>query len=174
MQLLCARMNIVEYATLRCFERGNEKISGSYGKSISFLYRFIQIYTDKRLKSFNIGGGQFPFLMTLYAGDGISQEEITRGVVVDKGTTAKAIKKLVKEGYIRKEEDPDDKRAYKVYLTEKALQIKPILKEISAHVTDILSSGCTEEEKEATWLTLETMAKNAKTFLIEAANKKET
>jgi DNA-binding MarR family transcriptional regulator len=110
--------------------------------------------------------------MTLYARDGISQEEITRKVLIDKGTTARAIQKLVKEGYVKKEQNPNDKRAYKVFLTEKAFQVKPVLKEISARITDILSSGFTEEEKEAAWFTLDSMAKNAIACLNEDAERK--
>ena len=43
---------------------------------------------------------------------------------IDKGTTAKAIKRLEEEGYVKRIPHEEDKRAYRVYITPKGFEIK--------------------------------------------------
>lgn len=133
----------------------------SIGRWISILYRYGQGHIGKKLEKYNIGSGQYIFLLALYRKDGISQEEISAHLKIDKATTAKAIKRLEEEGYILRETDIDDKRAYKVYLTEKALDIKPFVQAVIADWNNILASGLSEDEKENVLRLLKKMAENA-------------
>lgn len=133
----------------------------SIGKWISVLYRYGQIYVGRRMKPYNISRGQYIFLVALFKNNGINQEELSNNIKIDKGTTARAIKKLEEEGYVVREIDPEDKRAYKLYVTEKALEIKPKFIEVLSSWTDILSEGFTKEEKELTLKLLKKMAQNA-------------
>lgn len=136
----------------------------SMGKWISIIHRNLQIYTFRELQPYNIGKGQFIFLMALMKKDEISQEELSHILNIDKGTTARALRKLEIEGYIERKQDPHDKRAYKVYVTEKGRQIKPVLYELRKNLTDILSSDLSIEEKEMVLKLLERMAENISSF----------
>lgn len=118
------------------------------GKYISILYRQGNAFLTKKYSKYNIGSGQYMFLIQLYANDGLSQEELASRLNIDKGTTARAIKKLQNEGYIIRETDEDDKRAYKIFLTEKAKEIKEDFFQILGQWNDILTSGLTAEEVE--------------------------
>lgn len=118
------------------------------GKYISILYRQGNAFLTKKYSKYNIGSGQYMFLIQLYANDGLSQEELASRLNIDKGTTARAIKKLQDEGYIVRETDEDDKRAYKIFLTEKAKEIKEGFFQILGQWNDILTSGLTAEEVE--------------------------
>lgn len=115
----------------------------------------------KNIESYNIGSGQYIFLIALYKKEGISQEQISEHLKVDKATTARAIKRLEKEGYIRRAIDENDKRAYKIYLTQKALNIKSELYGVIRKWENMLSSGLSESEKEIFLKMLKTMAENA-------------
>lgn len=137
------------------------KENDSLGKWISILYRYGQAFIGKKLDKFNIGRGQYIFLLSLYKKDGVSQEEISFHLKIDKATTAKALKKLEDEGYIRREQDDDDKRAYKVYLNKKAIEIKPFVLEAVSEWSNILSSGLTESEKADALRVFDKMAENA-------------
>ena len=93
-------------------------------KYISQIYRKSRSFIGKSLEEYNIGQGQFMFLLELYIEDGRNQEELAEVLKIDKGTTARAIKKLEDSGFIRREKDEKDKRSNKVYLTEKGKSIK--------------------------------------------------
>ena len=80
------------------------------GKYISQLYRRGGAFISKGMEKYNIGQGQFMFLMELYTQDGKNQEDLSKILKIDKGTTARAIKRLEEEGYVRREKDDHDKR----------------------------------------------------------------
>ena len=96
----------------------------SVGKYISIIHRTGSSFLSKEFSKFNIGSGQYMYLIHLYKNDGLSQEELTEILNIDKGTTAKSIKKLETEGFVMRVKDKNDKRINRVYLTPKALEIK--------------------------------------------------
>jgi len=105
------------------------------------------IHIGNELKPYNIGSGQFNFLMALYYKDGINQETLAQSLKLDKATTARAITKLIKEGYVTRQKDDLDLRAYKIFLTKKAKKMEPIIKKILSGWTKTLLSGFTEDER---------------------------
>ncbi len=96
----------------------------SIGKYISILYRMSGTYFAKEFKRLNIGRGQYMFLAFLYEREGVNQEELSHYLSMDKGTTARALKKLEEVGYISRIEDDKDRRAYRVFITPKGMSIK--------------------------------------------------
>ncbi|MDD1730001.1 MAG: MarR family transcriptional regulator [Methanospirillum sp.] len=118
------------------------------GKIISFLYRYGKIYLDTELESYHIGSGQFYLLMPLFAQDGINQESLAQIIKVDKATVTRAIQKLVDEGYVFRQRDEEDRRAYRVFLTAKARVIEPEIRKIALGWEEILLSGLDADQKE--------------------------
>lgn len=94
------------------------------GRLVAQLYRKNTKLVLENLEKLGIGSGQYFFMAELYRQDGITQEELTEKVFVDKATTARAIKKLEELGYVKREVSKIDRRAYNVYLTQKANEIK--------------------------------------------------
>ena len=94
------------------------------GKYISGIYRKGNSFISKEVAKYGLGYGQVMFLIQLYKKDGISQEELSQNLSIDKGTTCRAVKKLVEQGFLTRERDEHDKRAYKLYLTDKSKEIK--------------------------------------------------
>ena len=120
----------------------------SVGKYISIIHRTGSSFLSKEFSKFNIGSGQYMYLIHLYKNDGLSQEELTKILNIDKGTTAKSIKKLETEGFVMRVKDKNDKRINRVYLTPKALEIKDeFLSSINAW-ENTLTSNLSYAEKE--------------------------
>lgn len=136
----------------------------SLGRWISLLHRNGHVYVGRQLKPYNISKGQYTFLNALYKKDGVRQEHLSDYLKIDKGTTAKAIKKLEDDEYIIRKIDTKDKRAYNVFLTEKALKIKPMVRTAMMDWIDVLFSGFSEDEKKTSIALLERMGENATTF----------
>jgi DNA-binding MarR family transcriptional regulator len=138
----------------------NNQKCEALGKYISILYRQGNAFLTKKYSKYNIGSGQYMFLIQLYGKDGLSQEELSSRLNIDKGTTARAIKKLEDEGYIIREIDEDDKRAYKIFLTEKAKEIREGFFKILGDWNNILTSGLTAEEVEIVLKLMKKVANN--------------
>lgn len=124
------------------------KLREPIGKYISQLYRKGGTQISKEISTFGIGQGQLMFLTQLYKQDGISQEELTEILRIDKGTTARAIKKLEDENLVTRIKDEHDRRAYKVYLTDKAKFIESNIFEILREWDEKIVKNLTEDEKE--------------------------
>lgn len=126
----------------------NRKENNHIGKYISQIYRKGRIFIGKGLEEYNIGQGQFMFLLELYIEDGRSQEDLAEVLKIDKGTTARAIKKLEENGFIRREKDEKDKRFNQVYLTQKGQDIKDNIFFVLDQWDKKMSEQLNEEERE--------------------------
>ena len=101
-----------------------------------------------KLEPYDFTRGEFPFLFGLIKrGDGVTQKDICGHIPISKSTTSKMINNLVKKGYLRKEKDPNDKRATRIYLTDKKEEIENIVKEIDEEAEKLMMEGFTDEEK---------------------------
>jgi DNA-binding MarR family transcriptional regulator len=113
------------------------------------------------LERFDLGSGQFHFLMMLYKKDGINQEKLAEELKIDKATSARAIKKLEYNGYIIRKKDKNDRRCYNIYLTEKAKTIQPTIKKILSKWTKQLLHGFSSEEENQLYNFLEKISENS-------------
>ena len=120
---------------------------------------------NKELEPYKLGGERYIFLKILYGHDGVNQEELSNLLNIDKATTARAIKKLEKDGYVIKKVLPENRREYKIYLTKKAIDIKPIIDDVLYSWTHILLQKISEEEREQVQQILKKMAHNAAKYI---------
>jgi len=130
------------------------------GKHISLIYRYNQIFFNAALKKYNLGSGQYIFLVTLFENNGINQEQLSNIVKIDKTTTARAVAKLVDENYVIRKIDKNDKRAYNLYTTDKAESIKNILYDIIDDWNKIMLDDLNYEERKSLLKLTEKVASN--------------
>ena len=133
----------------------------SIGRYTSCIYRNFHKYMHNQLQEYNLGSGQFHFLMMLYNKDGVNQETLAETLHINKATSARAIKKLEQQGFVTRQRDTDDKRNYNVFLTEKAKKLKPKIRETLNNWTKILLKDISKEDEEYLYNLLEKIAKNA-------------
>jgi DNA-binding MarR family transcriptional regulator len=145
----------------------------SLGRYITTISRHLQTFINKRLEPYNIAAGQFLFFITIYHHEGLSQDELSDMVGVDKITTSKMVKKLVEKGYIRKKNNPQDRRFFRLYPTDKGREIFPIVRRILDETTEILSSGFTQKEKQQVRALLPQMLSNIAQYTLAMKTKQE-
>lgn len=136
----------------------------SLGKWVSIVHRYFRSYIDKEFAGLDIKGGYLQFIHALYRHDGLSQDELSEALGMDKTTTARVIKELVGLGYVIKEHDPQDKRFYRLSLTNKGKAVIPGLEKILKHWAEVLAAGFTEDERQLALDILKKMAENAAEF----------
>jgi len=139
----------------------------SLGRWISILYRCGQTNMSIRLEPYGIGRGQHRFLMELFFHNGMSQGEIAHDLSIDKSTVARALMKLEKAGFVRRERDSTDRRVISVYLTDKAESIKEPLFSVLSNWTYTLADGLADEERNQALALLRHMTDNANRALTE-------
>ena len=136
--------------------KGNKHI----GKYISQLYRKGSVFINKEVSEYGIGSGQFMFLLELYINDGKNQEEIAETLKIDKGTTARALKKLEEQGFVTRIKDENDKRSNKIHLNDKAKDVREGVLDVLNDWNKEITKSLTEEEEEMLKSLLEKVCKN--------------
>jgi DNA-binding MarR family transcriptional regulator len=118
----------------------------SLGRYITTISKYINYYINKRANKFNLNIHQVHILKILYNNEGINQEELTDISKSDKVTISKLLDGLVKEGYVKKRQNEEDRRIKNLYITKKGESIKKEIQNILKDITKILSSDFTEQE----------------------------
>lgn len=143
-----------------------EPESRPIGKLVSIIHRYGHSYFDSVFSGLDVGHGPRNFLAALFCREGMTQDELSESLMMDKTTTARAVKKLLQAGYIIRKRDERDHRYFHLYLTDKAQALAPLIWETRARWTAVLSRGFTEEEKEQIYSFLQRAADNAARFRV--------
>jgi DNA-binding MarR family transcriptional regulator len=133
----------------------------SAARWISIIHRYGHTYVGNRLKPAGLGKGQFPFLIKLYENSGITQDDLAEMLKFDKTTVARVVSSLEKNGFVTRKVDPADRRAKRIYLTDRAMESKAFLFEVLHEWTDLLMKGLNETEKKTVVALLKKMVANA-------------
>ena len=118
------------------------------GGLISIIYRTRLIILNQKLKPLNLTAGQVPILMFLKMNPNITQETLVKHIRIDRAMIARSVKKLEDAGFIRRIPDPDNRRAVRLFLTEKGGTVTPMLMEIEKEWEGIAAGFMSAEEKE--------------------------
>jgi DNA-binding MarR family transcriptional regulator len=112
----------------------------SLGYQVNVLARLFERALRERIAPHGVVPGQFPALLCLYEEDGLTQAEIGTRVQIEQPTIAKTLQRMERDGLIRREPDPDDRRRVRIHLTPPARTLEPTLaataREINASAVD--------------------------------------
>ncbi|SJZ52966.1 MarR family winged helix-turn-helix transcriptional regulator [Selenihalanaerobacter shriftii] len=120
----------------------------SIAKYISIAYRAQASLLNDKLADYDIGRGQYPFLIALYHQDEICQQDLCKIYDIDKAAAGRAVKKLEDKGFIKRKRDSEDKRCYLLYLTEKSKKFKPVFMDILYSIEEEIKKGLSQDEVE--------------------------
>jgi DNA-binding MarR family transcriptional regulator len=93
--------------------------------------------------------------------------------MLDKTTCTRGIQKLVNAGFIQKKHDPHDKRAYLLYLTDKAQNLEKDIRQILNHWRKIVLTDFTIQEKKQLIDYLNKAVTNAQNFLNQHTDREQ-
>lgn len=131
-----------------------------FGKEFSIIHRYSRVYMSKLLMEYNIPGRAVPYFMEICAHPGISQEQIAKNLKIDKGAVARIVKAMLDAGILERRHNPDDKREYQLYPTEKMKELNKKNEEAREKLEKVLTEGMSEEEIQMCSMLLKKMAEN--------------
>lgn len=102
---------------------------------------------NENLNPLNLSSAEGNILLHLLTqGQAIGQEQLVAQLDVSKPAVSRALKSLVRKGYITLQQDPGDKRAHQVLLTNKAMKIGPAVEQAYNRVYMLAMQGISQEE----------------------------
>ncbi|OEU68587.1 MAG: MarR family transcriptional regulator [Desulfovibrio sp. S3730MH75] len=119
----------------------------SFGFMNAQMVRLHKAILADKLNEIGITYGQIGFIMQALRHPGRNQDQISQVVSVDKAATARGIAKLVKNKFLYREENPENRREKLVYPTEKAQGIKEDLHQALQAANQLMMSELSEDEK---------------------------
>lgn len=127
---------------------------------LSMIHRKFNIWIKEKAASFSLTSSQLSIILLICDKPGISQSKVVESLFLEKSVVAKSIRKLMENGYMIQEQNSDDKRAFNLFPTQKALDIYPTLLQYLLDGMDRLTFGLTSEEQETLTVLLEKLFNN--------------
>ncbi len=100
-----------------------------------------------RIAPYGLTHTQFFLLIALYEKDGLTAGELADKIAVDKATMTGLLDRMERDGFIRREQDPDDRRSYRIRLTPKAEKLRDDLWRIYEEINGLFLSCLEPEER---------------------------
>jgi MarR family transcriptional regulator, transcriptional regulator for hemolysin len=97
--------------------------------------RLLRTYSDQRARELNTTRAQWAVLARLQRCEGVKQSELAEALDIAPITLGRLIDKLAAAGLVERRNDPTDRRAHRLYLTEKAA---PALGALGALAEDVM------------------------------------
>lgn len=135
---------------------------------VSIVTRNHYIFMNHELKHLELTEGQVPCLMVLSKKEGITQDDLAKMFHIDKGTIARAIRKLEEKGMVNKVQDPLNRRKYRLSLTPKGEQVIPVILQAEKKWENNIFKGFSSEERSFMLEGMRRLAENS----IENCNKR--
>jgi len=111
-----------------------EDLSRNFGFLLNDVARLLRTVYDRRVKSLGLTRAQWWVLNHLYRNDGLTQTELAELLEIEKPTLGRLLDRLEAKGWVRREDDRSDRRAWRVYLTD---EIAPAMRELRAVAAEL-------------------------------------
>jgi len=119
-------------------------------KSIGFLlfkaYQRAWATMREEIEPYDLTPAQFGLLAFLWQEDGLTQAELSEKGQIDRTTIGGLVDRLEKIALVERRRHPQDRRAYKIHLTERGKELEKPLSECAARALTRLCKGLNEQE----------------------------
>jgi DNA-binding MarR family transcriptional regulator len=126
----------------------------SLGYQVNHLARLMAQALRTEISPLGVVPGQFAQLLALYEEDGLSQTELCERVRVEQPTMANTLRRMERDGLVRRLPDPGDGRRAIVTLTERAQGLEEALAGAARSVNSGATKGIAGDELAAFMATL--------------------
>jgi MarR family transcriptional regulator for hemolysin len=116
-------------------------------KYINRVYRASIIDRAEAFEDEDLFGTQLSYILQVVRNPGLSQDALAKSLFVNKSSVTRQLNSLEKAGYVRRETDEEDRRAKKIYPTERALAIYPEIMAYLESWNDELTGDLSPEEQ---------------------------
>ncbi|UFH58496.1 MarR family winged helix-turn-helix transcriptional regulator [Sulfurovum mangrovi] len=99
------------------------------------------------IRSYGISPEQWSVIFRIVESDGISQKALAEGTYRDQGNLTRMLDRLIEKGYVRREADSDDRRAIRLFATEKSVAVAEEIIPLSSTHNANMTDGFSHEEQ---------------------------
>ena len=104
---------------------------------------------NRQIKDVGLTSSQWHVLYLLYEHDGQTQTELADHLTMAKPPLGKIVDRLEEDRWVLRKDDPQDRRAKRVFLTQKVTPLITPLEKIVGDIGDTTTRGLTDVERAA-------------------------
>ena len=124
------------------------------------LTRLFSQAFQTRFAPHGVSPAQYPILLHLWREDGLTQHQLCDLVGIEQPTMANTLKRMVRDGLVRKIQDDNDRRKVRIRLTRKAVNLEETLNRSADEVLATAWSGFTTTGRDAFYALVRRMISN--------------
>ena len=104
---------------------------------------------EERARRLGLTRAQWSLIASLFRREGSSQADLAEHLEITPISLGRLIDRMEKAGWIERRGEPADRRAYRLYLTERAHRLRPQLRSLTDHVQAqaLRALGVQEQER---------------------------
>jgi DNA-binding MarR family transcriptional regulator len=121
-------------------------INNSLGFLLSKAYQRVWAIMREEIESYDLTPPQFGLLAFLWKEDGLTQVELSEQGQIDRTTVGGVVDRLEKVGLVERRQHPQDRRAYKIHLTERGKELEGPLTECANRSLMKFTKGLNDAE----------------------------
>jgi DNA-binding MarR family transcriptional regulator len=121
-------------------------INNSIGFLLSKAYQRAWAIMREEIESYDLTPPQFALLAFLWKQDGLTQVELSERGQIDRTTVGGLVDRLEKIGLVERRQHPQDRRAYKIHLTERGKELEGPLSECAGRSLMKFTKGLNGQE----------------------------
>lgn len=121
-------------------------IEHSIGFLLSKGYQRAWAIMREEIESYDLTPPQFALLSFLWQQDGLTQVELSEKGQIDRSTFGGLIDRLERNGLLERRQHPQDRRSYKIYLTEQGKNMESTLTACAERTLARFTSGLNSDE----------------------------
>ena len=107
--------------------------------------RRITKFYNRRLRAFGITYNHLFVLTCLWERDGLNSKDLSELLVLDSSSLTGHLDRMERSGLVVRRDDPTDRRAVRVFLTEKGRRLRKELEPIGRELKETLRAGVPAE-----------------------------
>ena len=121
-------------------------------ESVAYLANLLAKAASRALQARADGAGfapgQFPVLLELWSGDGLTQRELLDRLDIEQATMANTLSRMERDGLISRRRHPKDRRAQLVFLTARGRSLRETALTAASATEEALFQGFRRFERE--------------------------
>jgi DNA-binding MarR family transcriptional regulator len=125
----------------------------------SIIKKMHQI-SDRELKIYGLSHAEMRIMLFLYGKNYSRQEEFALAMGIDRTNVGRALKKLENLGYVVRERDPEDARAFTTALTERGWALQNSLEKLKVDIESTVTQGVSSADVRTVSVLLDAMDNN--------------
>lgn len=143
------------------YRHGAEDLGHTVMHYIASLDRRRRRFLNEGLVQLGLSGPMPNFLLTLERAPGVSQDYLAEQLHVDKSGIARLARELENLGYIRRELSSDNRRMYRLFITEAGEEVLPVIRSLLSLWRETVMAGISSDKQTEMLQLLSQMVENS-------------